>query len=77
MDILAGVILSFILFIPLYAVLIWSYFDPEESLLFGKRWMYQENPGPTPAAIRYIKVMSFIGIVGLTLVFIFLFIKFI
>nr|WP_242450784.1 hypothetical protein [Priestia endophytica] len=74
---LAGVILSFILFIPVYAVLIWSYFDPEESLLFGKRWMYQEDPEPSPAAIRYIKVMSLIGIVGLTFVFIILFIKFI
>ncbi|AKO92505.1 hypothetical protein [Priestia filamentosa] len=77
MDRLAGVILSFIFFIPVYVVLIWSYFDPEESLLLGRRWVYQEDPEPSPAAIRYIKVMSLIGIVGLTFVFIFLFIKFI
>ncbi|MGK9182199.1 hypothetical protein KXS12_08090 [Priestia filamentosa] len=74
---MAGVILSFIFFIPVYVVLIWSYFDPEESLLLGRRWVYQEDPEPSPAAIRYIKVMSLIGIVGLTFVFIFLFIKFI
>ncbi|RJS64170.1 hypothetical protein CJ485_05265 [Priestia filamentosa] len=74
---MAGVILSFIFFIPVYVVLIWSYFDPEESLLLGRRWVYQEDPEPSPAALRYIKVMSLIGIVGLTCVFIFLFIKFI
>ncbi len=34
-------IVVIILAMPLYVVLIWSYFYPQESLLWGKRWMYK------------------------------------
>jgi len=63
-------ILIIFLTIPLYAVLIWSYFYPQESLLWGKRWMYKEEPDISDDAIRYIKVASLISVIGLTLVFI-------
>jgi len=64
---LAEKILMFILSIPLYAVLIWTYFEPKESLLWGKKWMYKEEPELSEAAIRYVKVASAISIVALTI----------
>lgn len=30
-----------ILSIPLYAILVYQYFNPKESYLFGRRWMYK------------------------------------
>ncbi|MBU8729634.1 hypothetical protein KM915_06140 [Cytobacillus oceanisediminis] len=52
--------LMFILFIPVFWVQIWSYFDPEESLLWGKWWMYKEEPEKSEGAIRYTKMMCMI-----------------
>lgn len=64
-------ILVFILAIPLlYGVLIWSYFYPKESLLWGKRGMYKEEPQITEGAIRYTKVASLISIIVMTLILI-------
>lgn len=42
--------------IPMYGVLIWTYFCPEDSLLWGKRWMYKEEPEISNSAIRFAKV---------------------
>ncbi|WP_254178472.1 hypothetical protein [Cytobacillus oceanisediminis] len=53
---MADFLLMFILVIPIYGVLIWSYFDPEENLLRGKRWMYKEEPEISEGAIRYTKM---------------------
>lgn len=72
---MGDIILGFIIIFPLYGVLIWSYFYPKESLLWGKRWMYQEQPEISDAAIRYIKVASLISVLGITLVFIILIFK--
>ena len=66
------VILRVLLIAPLYGVLIWTYFYPKESLLWGKRWMYQEEPEISDGAIRYIKVASLISVMVMTLVFIIL-----
>ena len=66
------IIVGFILIIPLYGVLIWSYFYPKESLSWGKRWMYQEEPELSDGAIHYIKVVSLISVIGMTIVFIIL-----
>ncbi|HWI48600.1 MAG TPA: hypothetical protein VNU45_10300 [Rummeliibacillus sp.] len=63
------VILAFILMIPLYVVLIWTYFDPEESILFGKRWMYKEEPELSEGVIRYTKIASLASIIFLTIIF--------
>ena len=61
-------ILLIILMIPLYGSIIWSYFCPEESLLFGKRWMYKEEPKLSNAVIRYTKFSSMIGMIGLPII---------
>lgn len=61
-----NVILSAVFLIPLYAVLIWSYLNPQESILWGKRWMYDEEPEVSKDAIRYIKAVSLFSLIGLT-----------
>ncbi len=71
---MADFLLMFILVIPIYGVLIWSYFDPEESLLWGKRWMYKEEPEISEGAIRYTKIMSLVSMILLTVIFAFAFI---
>ncbi len=47
-----------ILLIPVYIALIWAYFYPEESMLFGERWMYNSEPEYSDNAIKYVKFMS-------------------
>lgn len=59
----------FVFMTPLFGVLIWTYFCPEESLLWGKRWMYKEEPELSEGAIRYTKIASLIAIVVLTIIF--------
>ncbi|WP_018757724.1 hypothetical protein [Paenibacillus terrigena] len=68
MEKIAGIIVFFILMIPMYGVLIWTYFCPEDSLLWGKRWMYKEEPEISNAAIRFAKVSSLTAIVVLTII---------
>jgi hypothetical protein len=57
-----------IILIPLYGLLIWTYYCPEESLLFGKRWMYKEEPEISRTAIRYTKFASITAMVFLPVV---------
>ncbi|MEH7385304.1 hypothetical protein V7147_07845 [Bacillus sp. JJ1521] len=68
---MADVIISFIFMIPLYAVLIWTYFYPEESMLLGQRWRYKEDPEFSDAAIRYTKFGSIVGVFLITMMFAF------
>ena len=63
------IFITFILMIPVYGLLIWAYLFPEESLLWGKRWMYKEEPELSEGAIRYTKVASMSSIVLLTIIF--------
>lgn len=63
------VFMIFVFMTPLLGVLIWTYFCPEESLLWGKRWMYKEEPELSEGAIRYTKIASLIAIVVLTIIF--------
>ncbi|MCH7321493.1 hypothetical protein LZ480_06255 [Solibacillus sp. MA9] len=51
---------------PLYAVIIWSYLNPKESLLWGKRGIFKEEPEVTEAAIRQAKVTAIFGLIWLT-----------
>ena len=67
---MAEVILGLILMIPLYALLIWTYFYPEDSMLFGQRWMYKEEPEFSDDAIRYTKFGARVGMLLITMVFI-------
>ncbi|MFS0673533.1 hypothetical protein [Ornithinibacillus sp. 179-J 7C1 HS] len=70
MENLSSIIIFIIMLIPLYATLIWTYIEPEESLLFGKRWMYKEDPVPSTKAIRYTKFSSMTVMIGLPIVII-------
>ena len=47
---------------PLIGILIWSYKNPKESILWGRRWAYKEEPKITEGAISYVKFTSMIGI---------------
>lgn len=62
------IIIMVILLIPLYGLLIWTYNCPEESILFGKRWLYKEEPEISEAAIRYTKFASLVAIIGLPII---------
>ncbi|MER1957153.1 MAG: hypothetical protein ABS942_07225 [Solibacillus sp.] len=59
-------VLMILLFLPMYGVLIWTYKNPRESLLWGKRGMFKEEPEPTEAAILGMKSRAIIGLVFLT-----------
>lgn len=69
MEKIAGIFVVFVFMIPMYGVLIWTYFCPEDSLLWGKRWMYKEEPEISNSAIRFAKVSSLTAIVVLTIIF--------
>ncbi|WP_342559839.1 hypothetical protein NSQ95_14185 [Psychrobacillus sp. FSL W7-1457] len=58
-----------VLMIPLYAFFIWTYNFPEESLLWGKRWMYEETPEVSPKVILYMKFASIVAMIGTPIVF--------
>lgn len=60
----------FIVIIIIYGILIWTYFNPEKSLLWGKRGMYKEEPQLTESAIRNTKVKALISIIVITLIII-------
>jgi hypothetical protein len=53
--------------IPLYAVLLWTYFDPEGAVFLGRRWMYKEEPELSEVGIRYTKIASVITMVIITI----------
>lgn len=65
----------FLVIIIIYGILIWTYFNPEESLLWGKRGMYKEEPQLTESAIRNTKVKALISIIVITLIVIIYIIK--
>ncbi|GAA0350342.1 hypothetical protein [Bacillus horti] len=58
-------ILAIIFFTPLYCLILWAYFSPEESMLFGQRWVYKEEPEFSPKAIRHTKFTSLMALIGI------------
>lgn len=72
---MVNVIFWFIICLPLYAVLIWQYVKPEEAILWGKRWMYQDEPQITESGLRYTKLLSLFGIIFLSIILIILFLN--
>jgi len=64
---LAETIIMVILMIPIYVLLIWTYLYPEDSMLFGRRWMYEKYPEFSKEAISFTKFISVITMVGLTI----------
>ncbi|WP_409271674.1 hypothetical protein V1499_19070 [Neobacillus sp. SCS-31] len=67
MDI-ADIYLLIVFSVPIYVLLIWTYFYPEESMLFGRRWMFKEEPEISEGAIRYTKISSIVALVVLTII---------
>ncbi|SFD79257.1 hypothetical protein SAMN05216378_1446 [Paenibacillus catalpae] len=63
-----------IFMLPIYVVLIWSYFEPRESLMWGRRWMYDEEPELSGKAIRYTKIATLVSIIFITLLIVVYFI---
>ncbi|GGA72561.1 hypothetical protein [Ornithinibacillus halotolerans] len=64
---MAGLIVTIIILIPVYIILIWSYVEPEESMLFGERWMYQEDPEFSTRSIQFRKFTSLMLMIGIPL----------
>lgn len=64
-----------IICLPLYTVLIWQYVNPEEAMLRGKRWMYQDEPQITESAIRHTKLVSLFGMIFLSIILLILFLS--
>lgn len=46
--------------------------EPEESVLFFRRWMYEKEPELSEGAIKYHKVMSIASIVIVTIIILFI-----
>ena len=64
----AEIVFVSILLIPLYLVLIWSYLEPEQSILLGKRWKYTEEPEQSKKAHRYTKFTSMTTMIAIPFV---------
>ncbi|KYG89824.1 hypothetical protein A0U40_08835 [[Bacillus] sp. KCTC 13219] len=72
---MTAVVFCFILFIPIYIILIWQYKNPKEAILWGRRWMYKEQNEVSEAAVKYSKVAALFGIAFITFLFFFLFLS--
>ncbi|MFA9556810.1 hypothetical protein ACERII_05880 [Evansella sp. AB-rgal1] len=59
------IIAAIVIMLPLYAALIWTYLFPEESMLFGNRWMYRDRPEFSERAIRFTKFGASTGLIFL------------
>ncbi|WP_316572065.1 hypothetical protein [Neobacillus sp. YIM B06451] len=71
----SDIIITVIFMIPVYGFLIWSYNCPEDSILFGRRWMYREEPELSSNFIRYTKFASISAMVGIPFVLTSIFLK--
>lgn len=69
------IFLTIVFMFPLYGFLIWAYISPEDVLLFGQRWKYQEEPEFSSGVIRYIKFASVYTMIGSPIVLISMFLK--
>ncbi|GEN84872.1 hypothetical protein SLU01_31840 [Sporosarcina luteola] len=72
---MAELIFFFIICIPVFLILIWQIYNPEDAVLWGKRWMYKEQPEVSDEAIKYTKIMSIIALIVLGFIFVVLFIR--
>ncbi|MCD8510029.1 MAG: hypothetical protein LRY73_09280 [Bacillus sp. (in: Bacteria)] len=67
---MVGLLLLIIFSIPMYWAFIYGYLFPEESILWGRRWMYEDEPQLSDAAILLTKYSSLLGIIILSIVLI-------
>jgi hypothetical protein len=71
---MAGLIfITVALMIPIYALLIWNWSYPEDSILFGERWMYREEPEITKKAIKDARFVAMTSMIGIPIVLLSLF----
>ncbi|MCR8644225.1 hypothetical protein NV379_16345 [Paenibacillus sp. N1-5-1-14] len=68
---MAGLIVLFIIMLPLFALLIWGIIDPLEFLLFGSRWKYDVEPEYSEGYLRYTRIACVVSLVVITLIFLF------
>lgn len=60
---MAEKIIAVILFIPVILVLLYQIYYPRESILYGKRWQFQnQDLEPSEDAIEYTKKVSKIAL---------------
>ncbi|MDO7906827.1 hypothetical protein Q5741_10360 [Paenibacillus sp. JX-17] len=63
-DIFVNIFLStFLVFIPFAGILLYMYFYPAESMMWGKRGMFASEPELSDEAIRRTKKRGFIGLI--------------
>lgn len=72
---ISEMIMAAIFMIPLYAFFIWTYSCPEDSFLFGRRWMFEEEPEVSPYVIRYLKFASISAMIGTPIIIISIFLS--
>ncbi len=61
----------FVIFIPIYIILILTIKNPEKMAMIGTKWRYKGRVEPSKGYIRYTKISAIISIIGVTLIFIF------
>ena len=59
-----------VLSIPIYGLLIWTFIEPEESLMFGNRWRYNGTPKFSELQILLTKIGAIMGIIFMSLLII-------
>ena len=64
----ATIFFTVVLLVPIYGLLIWTYYEPEESILFGSRWMYKEEPEISNKAIRYTRFIAVASMIAIPFV---------
>lgn len=74
MDV-GGFFILVVFSLPIYFLFIWQYIEPESLFLWGRRWMYEEEPELSEEAIQHYKKIAIIGIVFTTIVLIVSFIQ--
>lgn len=63
-----------VLFLIIYGIIIWTYFKPKKSLLWGRRGIYKEEPEITESAIKNIKAKALITIIVYPIILIIIFV---
>lgn len=59
--------------VPLFFIFLYTFKNPSESFLFGRRWMFNsEDIEPSETFIKYYKIISIIGMTIVVSILLFL-----
>lgn len=61
------VFILIVLSIPIYALLIWYFVEPEEAMMYGNRWRFNGTPEFSDVQILLCKIGAIIGMIIMTL----------